>query len=49
MALYAPARSCGQAAPIAKRNNPRLGYVKGEPMRFVHAHSAYVRDGPLEG
>ena len=29
---------CGMPAPIAKQTITRLGYVKGEPMRFVRGH-----------
>lgn len=34
---------CGQPAPIAKQTIPRLGYVKGEPVRFVRGHAARGR------
>jgi len=30
---------CGQLAPIADRNNMRLGHVRGEPLRFVRGHA----------
>lgn len=30
---------CLQPAPIAKRNHRGLGYVKGQPKRFIHGHS----------
>jgi hypothetical protein len=29
---------CGQKTKIAPRSNQRLGYVKGEPFRFLHGH-----------
>lgn len=29
---------CGQPAPIAKYTNTRKGWVKGEPVRYVHNH-----------
>lgn len=31
---------CGQAAPIATRNERRYGHVKGQPVRFVNGHNA---------
>src|SRR5215469_10822630 len=31
---------CGQQTNIAKRNDPRHGHVKGQPVRFIHGHSA---------
>lgn len=34
---------CGQPAPIARRHNPKLGHVKGHPVRFVCGHAAKVR------
>jgi len=33
---------CGQPAPIAKDTNRRLGYIKGQPVRFVQGHNARV-------
>jgi len=30
---------CGKPAPIAKRNRPSKGMVKGEPYRFIHGHN----------
>ena len=33
---------CGQPAPIAKQSNSRLGYIKGQPMRFVFGHSGRI-------
>lgn len=30
---------CGQPAPIAPRNNPKKGHVKGQPMRFIRGHN----------
>ena len=30
---------CGRPAPISKVNYKRLGYVKGEPMRFIRGHA----------
>lgn len=29
---------CGQPTSIAPRNDIRRGYVKGQPVRFVHGH-----------
>lgn len=29
---------CGQLAPISDRNDPRRGYVKGTPMRYISHH-----------
>ena len=31
---------CGEPAPIAKRNDHALGYVKGQPKRFRKGHAA---------
>lgn len=31
---------CGTATPIAKQSSSRNGWVKGEPVRFVHNHHA---------
>ena len=30
---------CGQPAPIAKKTDPRRGWVKGQYLRFVHGHN----------
>src|SRR6266852_2886597 len=30
---------CGKPAPIARQTNTSKGYVKGQPMRFVHGHT----------
>lgn len=30
---------CGQLAPIATYNMPKRGYLKGQPVRFVHGHN----------
>lgn len=30
---------CGNPAPIAQRNIPRIGHVKGQPVRFVRGHA----------
>lgn len=30
---------CGEPAPIAGRNNPRFGHVKGLPTRFISGHN----------
>lgn len=30
---------CGQKAPIAKENNTRGGWVKGQPLRYIRGHS----------
>jgi hypothetical protein len=32
------AYKCGQPAPIASQTDRLRGYVKGEPLRFVHGH-----------
>lgn len=32
---------CGQAAPLAKNSRPKLGYVKGQALRFLPGH--YMR------
>jgi len=31
---------CGQPAPIATENDPKRGYVKGQPKRFIRWHSS---------
>lgn len=31
---------CGKETSTCDRNNARLGYVKGEPMRYVHGHGS---------
>lgn len=36
---------CGQPAPIAQRNNPNRGYIKGQPARFCVGH--YLKLHPL--
>jgi hypothetical protein len=36
---------CGQPAPISKRSHARLGYVRGEPKRFIRGH-ANRKPGP---
>lgn len=30
---------CGEAAPLAKRSNKRLGHVKGMPLKFISGHN----------
>lgn len=30
---------CGQPAPLAKRNDRRHGYVKDQPIKFIHGHN----------
>jgi hypothetical protein len=30
---------CGLPAPIAEETNRKLGWVKGQPKRFIHGHS----------
>ena len=30
---------CGKPAPLAKLTNRRLGYVKGQPVRFIKGHN----------
>jgi hypothetical protein len=34
---------CGQPAPIAVQTDRLRGYVKGEPLRFVHGHHSRLR------
>jgi hypothetical protein len=29
---------CGELAPISKKTNNRLGYIKGRPLRYIHNH-----------
>jgi hypothetical protein len=33
---------CGLPAPIAKRTNTKAGWVKGQPMRFIHGHQSRI-------
>lgn len=35
---------CGQPAPIASKTNAARGWVKGEPLRFIHGHAARGRN-----
>jgi hypothetical protein len=35
---------CGQPVPIAKRNRFDLGYIKGQPLRYVLGHNASKSD-----
>lgn len=37
---------CGQLAPITPNNNATLGYVKGQPRRFIHGHNHPKRKRP---
>jgi hypothetical protein len=39
---------CGGLAPISRWSNKTLGYVKGQPRRFILAHSGYLQrhEGP---
>lgn len=37
---------CGEAAPIAKQNDTRRGWVKGQPVRFIRGHSMRGRTPP---
>jgi hypothetical protein len=39
---------CGQPAPIAQQTTTRLGYVKGQPKRFVNGHNNGAKATPLE-
>lgn len=34
---------CGQQAPLAKQTDNRLGYVKGQPVRFIQGHGTRTR------
>lgn len=34
---------CGQQAPLADRTSRALGWVKGQPIRFVKGHNAVLR------
>lgn len=36
---------CGRRAPIAQKNYPKFGHVKGQPMRFCRGH--YLKLYPL--
>ena len=37
---------CGKPAPIAKRNKKSVGWVKGEPIRFIHGHNNVGKNHP---
>jgi hypothetical protein len=37
---------CGQEAPVASRTSAAKGWVKGEPLRFVHGHSTRGKKRP---
>jgi hypothetical protein len=39
---------CGSDVSIAKRSNPRLGHVKGQPVRFLPGHHRRGASPPLE-
>jgi hypothetical protein len=39
---------CGQRTGLARDNNPRLGYVRGQPQRFAPGHSIRRRRDPAE-
>ncbi len=34
---------CGRPAPIAMRNNAKLGHVRGQPIRFIAGHATRLR------
>lgn len=34
---------CGQPAPIARQTDRRLGYVGGQPVRFIRGHVVYTK------
>lgn len=34
---------CGQPAPISPYTDPKMGYVKGEPRRFIRGHNSTLR------
>jgi hypothetical protein len=38
---------CGEPAPLATRNDPRHGYVKGQPVRYIFGHRPGLK-GPHE-
>lgn len=40
---------CGQKAPIAKRNRPKQGMVKGQPQRFLVGHGGYKQKPLAKG
>lgn len=37
---------CGEKAPIAVQTDSRLGYTKGEPVRFIVGHAGYLYRQP---
>lgn len=34
---------CGELAPVATGNVTRLGWIKGQPIRFIHGHNGNKR------
>lgn len=32
---------CGEPAPIAKRTDRSRGWIKGQPLRFIHGHNSF--------
>lgn len=40
---------CGRETPIAPRNRKALGWVKGEPLKFLRGHNARYTHGPETG
>ena len=39
---------CGQLAPLAQKTNAAKGWVKGQPLRFVHGHNRRKPRGLVE-
>jgi|ERR1035441_9050 hypothetical protein len=37
---------CGQKAPLAQRDDPKYGYIKGKPMRYIDHHYNLGNFGP---
>jgi hypothetical protein len=37
---------CGEPAPIAKRTDTRLGWVKGQSLRFIRGHATATKVFP---
>lgn len=37
---------CGNPAPIANRNRKKMGWIKGEPKRFISGHNSHGCQNP---
>jgi hypothetical protein len=39
---------CGSPAPLASQTDPKRGWVKGQPLRFVHGHNRRGKQNSVE-